>query len=69
MLDKEGVHLSRRLQFKPVSAMSRMVCLIAQIILSINNLNWAGGIPNNAKRQSVTLLMSEKKKDCTREAV
>ena len=36
-------------QFNPVSAMSRMVCLIAQMMLSINSLNWGGGIVKSAK--------------------
>ena len=37
-------------QLRPVSAISRMVCLMAQIILSIKSLNWFGGIVNNAVR-------------------
>ena len=36
-------------QFKPVSAMSRMVCLMAQMMLSKNSLNCGGGIVNSAK--------------------
>ena len=35
-------------RFKPVSAMSRIVCLIAHIILSMNILNCAGGRLSNA---------------------
>lgn len=37
-----------KLQLRPVSAISRMVCLMAQMILSIKSLNWFGGIVNNA---------------------
>lgn len=35
-------------QFNPISAISRIVCLIAQIILSINSLNCCGGTVSNA---------------------
>ena len=35
-------------QLKPISAMSRIVCLIAQITLSMNNLKLFGGSVNKA---------------------
>ena len=39
------------LQLSPVSAISRIVCLMAQIILSIKSLNWFGGMVNSAKQK------------------
>ena len=50
------------LQLRPVSAMSRMVCLIAQIILSMNNLNCCGGIVNSAEKQFKLIARSNLKK-------
>jgi hypothetical protein len=35
-------------QLKPISAISRIVCLIAQITLSMNNLKLFGGSVNKA---------------------
>jgi hypothetical protein len=37
-------------QLKPISAISRIVCLIAQITLSMNNLKLFGGSVNKAIR-------------------
>jgi hypothetical protein len=44
------------MQFNPVSAISRIVCLIAQMMLSMNSLNCVGGTPNNAARQASSML-------------
>lgn len=38
-------------RLRPVSAMSLIVCLMAQMMLSMNSLNCAGGIVSNAGKQ------------------
>ena len=40
MQEEEEMH---SLRFKAISAISLIVCFIPQTILSMNNLNWAGG--------------------------
>jgi hypothetical protein len=39
-------------QFRPMSAMSRMVCLMAQMTLSIKSLNCGGGRPRRAVKSA-----------------
>ena len=48
-------------QLKPISAISRIVCLIAQITLSMNNLKLFGGSVNKAIK-----MLCKHVKDCER---
>lgn len=43
------------LQFRPISAMSRIVCLIAQMIESMNSLNCGGGNSSNAGKHEASM--------------
>lgn len=59
----------QNLLFKPISAISLIVCLIAHIMLSKKSLNVAGGNDNNAIQYLSNLLINEMGLLRTREAV
>ena len=56
-------------QLKPISAISRIVCLIAQITLSMNNLKLFGGRVNKAIRMLCQYVKYCQRLDITWETV